>query len=127
MLLLGVGGIGSVWVLCCSVVVHLGLIFGFMFGSVLVQFGFVGSVLVQFWFTLVLVQFGFSLGSVWFSVGSVWFKFGMCCFVGSVLVQCWLSWVQFWVSWFSVGSVLVGSGSVGEISAQFGSWLVLLV
>ena len=109
-------------------VVHLRLIFGFMFGSVLVQFGFVGSVLVQFWFTLVLVQFGFSLGSVWFSVGSSLVQFGfMCCVVGSVLVQCWLSWVQFWVSWFSVGSVLVGSGSVGGILAQFGSWLVLLV
>ena len=43
------------------------------------------------------------------------------------MVQCWLSWVQFWVSWFSVGSVLVASGSVGEMLAQFGSWLVLLV
>ena len=106
----------------------MGIIFGFMFGSVLVQFGFVGSVLVQFWFTSLLVQFGFSLGSVLVPFGSSLVQFGfMFCFVGSVLVQCWLSWVQCWVRWFSVGSVLVGSGSDGEISAQFGSWLVLLV
>ena len=71
-----------------------------------------------------MVQFGSVL--VLFGSGLVQFEF-MCCFVGSVLVQCWLSWDQFWVSWFSVGSVLVGSGFVGEILAQFGSWLVLLV
>ena len=76
-----------------------------MFDSGVVQFG---SVLVRFGSGL--VQFGF-----------------MCCSVGSALVQYWLSWVQCWVNWFSVGSVLVGSGSAGEIWAQFGSWLVLLV
>ena len=76
MLLLGVGGIGSVWVQFCFSGGSFGIYCWFSFGSVLVKFGCVGSVLVQFWFTLVLVQFGFNLGSVWFSVGSVWFRFG---------------------------------------------------
>ena len=96
-----------------------------MFGSVVVQFGSVlvmlvqfgfrfGSVLVQCWLWWIsvgsgLVQFGsgwFSVGPVlvqsWFSVDSVWFS------SGSVLVQVcslWVMLVQFWFSFF--GSALV--------------------
>ena len=118
MLLLGVGGIGSVWVQFGlsggSFETYFWIYVWFSFSSVWFCWLSFGSVLVHFGVGSVWVQFGFSLVQCWFCLVQVWLSLGLCV----VLLD------QFW---YSVGSVGFSFGSVGSVLAQCWLALVLLV
>ena len=67
--------------------------------------------LVLVWFSL--IQVGSVLVQFWFSLGSVLIQFG------SVLAQFWFRFVHFGLCWFNFGSVWLMVGSVGSSLVQF--------